>query len=968
MTRTLINISLTILVILIIGNTNCAQAAEVHIDYQKQIVPLFRKYCESCHSVDDPEGKFVIDSYNGLLKGGKHGPAILPGDSKSSRLIRMVTGETKPIMPPEDSGDKLTPSEITLLAEWINQGAKGPSGKVPVRTKLTVPDITPASSVKKPIASLAWSASNNVIAIARFSEVQISSHNSGKKSPLLKGLPGKVNSVRFSTDGKWLITSSGTTGLFGQAAIWDVSTGKKLREFVGHKDVLYAAQISPDKKWLATGSYDRDIILWDVATGKIVRKLTGHNGAIFDLAFSPDSQTLASASADSTIKVWQVSTGNRLDTLSQPLKEQYSVVFSPDGNFILAAGADNRIRKWKFVSRKSAKINPLIYSRFAHENPVTQIIYSPDGKLLASISDDRSLKIWDARQILLLNVRNNLTAIPTSVAFSPHSRPGFRDMLVGYSNGNQEQFQISENNTVQKDKQSGPVTPTEKYRRSRNVAKTIRIKEQEPNNLPKQATVLNSLAVISSGVIHSPKKNQPDVDLYRFESKAGDEWLIETNAARKKSKLDSKIEILNAKGEQIPRILLRAVRDSYFTFRGKDSNILNDYRIHNWQEMELNEYLYANGEVVKLWLYPRGPDSGFNVYPGSGSKRYTYFGTSPITHALHEPCYIVEPHPIGAEFPPNGLPVFTVYYENNDDSRRELGDDSRLIFKAPKAGIYYVRVSDVRGFQGKDFHYELTVRPRKPDFKVSLNEANPKVNAGSGKEFEVVAQRLDGFDGPIQVDISEIPSGFHVTSPVTIQAGHDRAYGVITADAVPDTTGPLVAPRPTHEKYHPVKVTATAVIAGKKQTYDVNSLGYVQRLKKPKLIIRIVKMDTNQLSFAGNNLAEIPDKPLELTIHPGETITAKVLLLRNGYKGVVGFGREYAGRNLPHGVYVDNIGLNGLLLLDDQNERTFYLTAAKWVPETTRLFHIQAAQDGKQTSIPVLLHVKRRHSLAATSE
>ena len=75
---------------------------------------------------------------------------------------------------------------------------------------------------------------------------------------------------------------------------------------------------------------------------------------------------------------------------------------------------------------------------------------------------------------------------------------------------------------------------------------------------------------------------------------------------------------------------------------------------------------------------------------------------------------------------------------------------------------------------------------------------------------------------------------------------------------------------------------------------------------------------------------------------------------------VVSFGREYAGRNLPHGVYVDNIGLNGLLLLDNMNERTFYLTAAKWVPETTRLFHIQAAQEGKQTSIPVLLHVKHK--------
>ncbi|WP_299465952.1 c-type cytochrome domain-containing protein [uncultured Gimesia sp.] len=950
--------------ILLIGHADTLQAAETQIDFQKQIAPLFRKYCESCHGVEDPEGKFVIDSYDGLLKGGKQGPAILPGDSKSSRLIRMVTGEAKPMMPPEDSGDKLTPQEIALLVEWVNQGAKGPSGKTPARMELTVPEIRPTAAVNKPIDALDWSAANDLIAIARFAEVELLSGSSDKIVQTLKGLPGKVNSVRFSPDGKWLITASGTTGLFGQAAIWEVATGKKLQEFVGHRDVLYAAQISPDKKWLSTGSYDQNIILWDIATGKQVRQFTGHNGAIFDLAFSPDSTTLASASADATVKVWQVATGNRLDTLSQPLKEQYSVSFSPDGNFILAAGADNRIRKWRLVSRKTAKINPLVYARFAHENPVIQIVYSPDAKLLASISDDRSLKIWDANQILLLHVEENLPAIPTSVTFSPDSQTA----LVGFSNGLLKRFPLPATLSTPAEIPSITQTVPETSLPAQETVKAVSIKESEPNNRLNQATLLTSPSIIASGVIEATEPETTDVDLYRFESKAGQEWLIETNAARKKSKLDTKIEVLDAAGKQIPRVLLQAVRDSYFTFRGKDSDILSDFRIQNWQEMELNEYLFANGEVVKLWLYPRGPDSGFNVYPGSGSKRYTYFGTSPITHALHEPCYIVEPFPVGTELPPNGLPVFTVYYENNDDGRRELGDDSRLIFKAPQDGTYYVRVSDVRGFQGKDFHYELTVRPRKPDFKVTLKGANPKVNTGSGKEIEVVAQRIDGFEGPIQVDISGVPPGFHVTSPIIIQAGHDQAFGVISADPVPQNEGPLIASRPDDARYTPINVSATATIAGVKQTHAVNSLGTIQLLEKPKLIIRMVPMNADKYSVAGDSLELIPDKPLELTIHPGETIAAKVHLLRNGYQGVVGFGREYAGRNLPHGVYVDNIGLNGLLLLDDQNDRTFYLTAAKWVPETTRLFHLKAEQEGNQTSIPVLLHVKQKEKLAAKSK
>ena len=52
------------------------------------------------------------------------------------------------------------------------------------------------------------------------------------------------------------------------------------------------------------------------------------------------------------------------------------------------------------------------------------------------------------------------------------------------------------------------------------------------------------------------------------------------------------------------------------------------------------------------------------------------------------------------------------------------------------------------------------------------------------------------------------------------------------------------------------------------------------------------------------------------------------------------------------------------LLQDNQNERTFYLTAVKCVPETTRLFHLRADQEGNQTSIPVILHVKHKDKLA----
>jgi hypothetical protein len=86
---------------------------------------------------------------------------------------------------------------------------------------------------------------------------------------------------------------------------------------------------------------------------------------------------------------------------------------------------------------------------------------------------------------------------------------------------------------------------------------------------------------------------------------------------------------------------------------------------------------------------------------------------------------------------------------------------------------------------------------------------------------------------------------------------------------------------------------------------------------------------------------------------------------RNGFDGEIKLGGESAGRNLPHGVFVDNIGLNGLTLLQGESERRFFITAAKIVAETKRPFHLKAEVEGNQTSWPVLLNVRASKDPAA---
>src|SRR5262249_4815905 len=67
-----------------------AAAENTPPDYAKQIAPLLTKYCAGCHDAENHEGDFVLDTYQALGKGGKHGPAVLAGDAAASRMYRSI--------------------------------------------------------------------------------------------------------------------------------------------------------------------------------------------------------------------------------------------------------------------------------------------------------------------------------------------------------------------------------------------------------------------------------------------------------------------------------------------------------------------------------------------------------------------------------------------------------------------------------------------------------------------------------------------------------------------------------------------------------------------------------------------------------------------------------------------------------------------------------------------------------------
>jgi hypothetical protein len=488
---------------------------------------------------------------------------------------------------------------------------------------------------------------------------------------------------------------------------------------------------------------------------------------------------------------------------------------------------------------------------------------------------------------------------------------------------------------------------------SLRVSALAQVSEVEGNDDLTKAQVVNVPVQVSAAltgseaILASTDGRMPsllgDTDHFAFDAKKGQTWIIETLAAQAGSPADTKLEVLHPDGKPVARLLMQAVRDSYVNFRSVDANN-PDIRLQNWEEMELNEFVWLNGDVMKIFRMPRGPDAGCFFYTSS-AKRRAYFDTSATAHSLDEPCYIVEPKAVGSKIVANGLPVFTLNYSNDDSGDRETGSDSRLTFTASADGRYVIRVTDTRGRSGGRSVYVLTVREPKPDFSVKLAGMNPTVMPGASVGFSFRADRKDNFDDPIQINLTGLPAGYWATSPLIIEAGHDLISGSLHAalDAKADAD------------WSKLKITAKS----KNINHDAGKFGKVALGAAPKFII-VMEPDVGGKAV----MREIKDetKPLEITLVPGQTVKAWIRAVRQGNDGIINLDVH----GLPHGVIVDDIGLNGVQIREKENERPIFFRAANWVADQDKLIHaaLSSARNehdsaGLQTSFPILMKIRK---------
>jgi WD40 repeat protein len=224
--------------------------------------------------------------------------------------------------------------------------------------------------------------------------------------------------VALSPDGKH-VACSGAKDYYqpGFVKVFDADSGRELLSLVGHKGPVRGLAYSPDGRWLASGSDDGMAKLWDAKTGQLLRTIAARDSsipAIAAIAFSPDGTRLAGAIPyDYTARIWDAATGRELHKLQGHTCNVTRVVFSPDGRRLATASEDHTVKVWETASGGE------LVTHVGHADGVVGLAFSPDGGRLASAGYDHTVRVWASASPQLNFTLAAHVAPVMDVAYSP---------------------------------------------------------------------------------------------------------------------------------------------------------------------------------------------------------------------------------------------------------------------------------------------------------------------------------------------------------------------------------------------------------------------------------------------------------------------------------------------------------------------------------------------------------------------
>ncbi|NJN92350.1 MAG: AAA family ATPase, partial [Leptolyngbyaceae cyanobacterium SL_5_14] len=202
---------------------------------------------------------------------------------------------------------------------------------------------------------------------------------------------------------------------------------REQNRFNGHSKKVEGTSFSSDGQLIASASEDQTVKLWS-STGLLLATLQGHGDWVNKVSFSPDNRRLATASSDGTVKVWQLECLSRDDqgcvrvehslikTLEGHENWVTDVSFSSDGRSLISASRDGTIKLW---SNDGTLLRTISDGSDSEENRgIWGVAFSPDGQVIATANQDKTIKVFSLNGTLLRTLVGHSDRV-RDVSFSP---------------------------------------------------------------------------------------------------------------------------------------------------------------------------------------------------------------------------------------------------------------------------------------------------------------------------------------------------------------------------------------------------------------------------------------------------------------------------------------------------------------------------------------------------------------------
>lgn len=230
----------------------------------------------------------------------------------------------------------------------------------------------------------------------------------GRCLRVFEGHTEVVFSVAWSADGGRALSGSDD----GTVRLWDVETGRCLRVLKSNKGGIRSCAMGSDQRRALFGTEYGIVQLWDVETGRCLGVLEGHREIVWSVAWSADQRRALSSSFDRTVRLWDVETGHCLRVLEGHTSIVGTVAWSADGGRAISGSNDCTVRLWDIETGRCLRVLE------GHTDAIWSVAWSADQRRALSASWDKTVRMWDMEAGRCLRTFDGHTNEVLSVAWS----------------------------------------------------------------------------------------------------------------------------------------------------------------------------------------------------------------------------------------------------------------------------------------------------------------------------------------------------------------------------------------------------------------------------------------------------------------------------------------------------------------------------------------------------------------------